>query len=127
MSTIIVLMSVEDDSLGFTMVNAGFSLCTWLRESALTPSGGWTWTQHRVVDLNSYLPVSALSSLPYILAAADAVGVFVIRAGDAGVLAIDLISGRTRNVSDADAHTVNIIPYMSFCTPGNCRMCLGPC
>ena len=122
-------MSVEDDSLGFAMVNAGFSLslCTWLRESALAPSGGWTWTQHRVVDLNSYLPVSALSSLPYILAAADAVGVFVIRADDAGVLAIDLISGRTRNVSDADAHTVNIIPYMSFCTPGNCCMCLGPC
>jgi len=122
-------MSVEDDSLGFAMVNAGFSLslCTWLRESALAPSGGWTWTQHRVVDLNSYLPVSALSSLPYILAAADAVGVFVIRAGrDDGVLAIDLKSGQVKKVSDADGHIVNIIPYISFCTPGNFLACPRP-
>jgi len=103
------------------------SLCIWLREFAPTPSGGWPWTRHRVVDLKSFLSVFALSSSSYILAAADAVAVFVIRADDAGVLAIDLISGRTWNVSDADAHTVNIIPYMSFCTPGNCCMCLGPC
>jgi len=109
-STVLVLMSVENDGLGFAMVHDDFSLCIWLRESAPTPSGGWTWTRHRVVDLKSFLSVFALSSSSYILAAADAVAVFVIRADDAGVLAIDLISGRTRNVSDADAHTVNIIP-----------------
>ena len=78
-----------------------------------------------VVDLKSFLSVFALSSSSYILAAADAVAVFVIRADDAGVLAIDLISGRTWNVSYADAHTVNIIPYMSFCTPANCLVCPG--
>jgi hypothetical protein len=115
-------MSVEDDGLGFAMVNDDFSLSIWLRESVPTPSGGWTWTQHKVVDIKSFRPVSALSSSPYIIAAAGAVGVFVIRAGDAGVLAIDLISGRSWNVSDADAHTVNVVPYMSFCTPGNCLM-----
>ena len=60
------------------------SLCIWLREFAPTPSGGWPWTRLRVVDLKSFLPVSALSSSPYIVAAPDAVGVFVIRAGQDG-------------------------------------------
>jgi len=41
-STVVVLMSVEDDGLGFAMVHDDFSLCIWLRESAPTPSGGWT-------------------------------------------------------------------------------------
>ena len=53
-STIIVLMSVEDGGgLGFAMVHGvNFSLCIWLRESAPTTSGEWTWTLHKVVDLN---------------------------------------------------------------------------
>jgi hypothetical protein len=55
-STIIVLMSVEDDGLGFAMMYDDFSLCIWLRESAPTPSGGWTWRQHKVVDLKGLLP-----------------------------------------------------------------------
>ena len=123
-STVLVLMSVENDGLGFAMVHDDFSLCIWLRESAPTPSGGWTWTRHRVVDLKSFLPVSALSSSPYIVAAADVAGVFVIRAGrDDGVLAIDLKSGQVKKVSDADGHMVNIIPYISFCTPGNFLTC----
>jgi len=41
-STVLVLMSVEDDGLGFAMVHDDFSLCIWLRESTPTPSGGWT-------------------------------------------------------------------------------------
>jgi hypothetical protein len=121
-STCIVLMTVDDDGLGFAMVH-DFSLCIWLRESAPTPSGGWTWTQHRVVDIKSFLPVSALSSSPYIVAAADAVGVLVIWAGDAGVLAIDLKSSRVTKVSDGGVDVINIIPYMSFCTPGNFLLC----
>jgi hypothetical protein len=126
-STVLVLMSVEDDGLGFAMVHDDFSLCIWLRESAPTSSGGWTWTRHRVVDLKSFLPVCALSSSPYIVAAADAIGVFVIRAGrDDGVLAIDLKSSQVRKVSDANGHIVNIIPYISFCTPGNFLTCPRP-
>lgn len=82
-------------------------------------------TQHKIVELKSFVPVSGLSSSPYILAAADAVSVFVIGAGDAGILAIDIKSGRVTKVSDADGHTVNIIPYMSFFTPGNCLICPG--
>jgi hypothetical protein len=123
----VVLMSVENGGgLGFAMMH-DFTLCTWLRlkESATTLGGGWTWTQHKIVELKSFVPVSGLSSSPYILAAADAVSVFVIGAGDAGILAIDIKSGRVTKVSDADGHTVNIIPYMSFFTPGNCLICPG--
>ena len=130
-STVLVLMSVENDGLGFAMVHDDFSLCIWLRESAPTPSGGWTWTRHRVVDLKSFLPVSALSSSPYIVAAADVAGVFVIRAGrDDGILAIDLKFGQVRKVSDADGHIVNLFPILvsalqviSSRVPGNLEFC----
>ncbi|OQU76238.1 hypothetical protein SORBI_3010G117450, partial [Sorghum bicolor] len=37
-STVVVLMLVEDDGLGFAMVHDDFSLYIWLRESAPTPS-----------------------------------------------------------------------------------------
>jgi len=86
-----------------------------------------------------FLPVSALSSSPYhyrryVLcrvshadAATDVVGVFVIRTHrDDGVWAIDLMSGQVRKVSDANGYIVNIIPYISFCTPGNFLMCPRP-
>jgi hypothetical protein len=78
----------------------------------------WTWMQHKVVDLKSFLPLSAnLTSPSYIIAAADAVGVFVIWARGAGVLAIDVKSGLGRKLFHDNI--INIIPYTSFCTPGN--------
>ncbi|CAD6238824.1 unnamed protein product [Miscanthus lutarioriparius] len=111
-STSIVLMSVEDDGLGFAMMYDDFSLCIWLRESAPTPSGGWTCggsiklLTSRVFSLLLTSHAHLTSLLLWMLSVFLSV-----------FLAIDLKPWRTRNASDADAHTVNIIPYMSFCTP----------
>jgi hypothetical protein len=121
----VIVMSVEDDGggLGFAMVD-DFSLCIWLRESApATSSGGWPWTLHKIVDLKSFPALSKFApASSYIIAAADAVGVFVVWVHGAGVVTINVKSGRVRRVFRDNI--VNIIPYISFCTPGNCLMCV---
>ena len=71
--------------------------------------------------LTSTFPaLSNLAFSSYIIAAADAIGVFVTWAHGAGVVAIDVKTGRVRKVFRYNI--VNIISYMSFCTPGNCLM-----
>lgn len=84
---------------------------------------GHAWTLHKIVDLKSFPALSKFApASSYIIAAADAVGVFVVWVHGAGVVTINVKSGRVRRVFRDNI--VNIIPYISFCTPGNCLMCV---
>ncbi|CAL4900150.1 unnamed protein product [Urochloa decumbens] len=115
----IVLTTTEDGDLGFAGADE-FRLYLWSREYG--PDGNVRWTQSRIIELNTLLPVDALSTSPDVLGFADGVDVIFIGADD-GLYSIDLKSSQVRKVCTQYGFPDFVVPYTSFCAPG--RVLLG--
>ncbi|CAD6265077.1 unnamed protein product [Miscanthus lutarioriparius] len=105
-----VLTTTEDGGLGFARV-AVDKLCLWSMEPR--PNGGalaMEWTQGRVIDLRSLLPVIDL------LGYADGVGMILVGT-IGGCFSVDQKSGRIDKLVDGTGFCRDIVPYMSFYTP----------
>jgi hypothetical protein len=107
-----VFTTTEDGGLGFARVE-GCKLCLWSMETR--PNGGalaMEWTQGRVIDLRSLLPVIDL------LGFADGIGMILVRTLD-GFFSVDQKSGRINKLLDVPGFCYSdIVPYVSFYTPG---------
>jgi len=90
----------------------------WSREQG--PNGDAGWTQSRVIELDTLLPVHRLSAAEALVAGfadnGDG-GVMFIRTA-AAFFKIDLKSGRVDKVGESHGFNNLVVPYMSFCTPG---------
>lgn len=116
-----VLATRDDGRLG--LATAGKStIYLWAREAP--PRGDGSWVQTRAIELDTLLPVGALSAFVDVVSFVDGVGVVFVRTGD-GLFTIDLMSRRVTKVFK-DTFFSGIFPYMSFHTPGNCLFWVHP-
>lgn len=107
-----VLATRDDGRLG--LATAGKStIYLWAREAP--PRGDGSWVQTRAIELDTLLPVGALSAFVDVVSFVDGVGVVFVRTGD-GLFTIDLMSRRVTKVFK-DTFFSGIFPYMSFHTP----------
>jgi hypothetical protein len=110
-------MATEDGRLGLATVRES-RLCMWSREQG--PNGDAGWTQSRVIELDTLLPIHRLSAAEALVAGfadnGDG-GVMFIRTA-AAFFKIDLKSGRVDKVGESHGFNHLVVPYMSFCTPG---------
>ncbi|TVU40070.1 hypothetical protein EJB05_13518, partial [Eragrostis curvula] len=113
----IVLITTEDDGLGFACIAEDFKLC--LGSKVADPDEGAGWAQNRVIELEALLPASALSTSPQVLGFAEGVGVIVLWTDD-GFFTINLRSCQVMEVEDdgeEGGNIYNVVPYVSFYTP----------
>lgn len=107
-----VLTITDDGRLGFATVQKS-GLYLWCREDG--PGDNAEWTESRVIQLDSLLPADALLTSPTAVGFAAGVCIVFLRT-DVGVFSIDLKSLRVTKIRKGGGE--NIVPYMSFCTPG---------
>ncbi|GJN10434.1 hypothetical protein PR202_ga28528 [Eleusine coracana subsp. coracana] len=107
-----VFTTTEDGRLGFATVHKS-RLYLWSREDGPADNAGWV--ESRVIKLGNLLPSDALSSSPIAVGFAAGVSIVFMRI-DVGVFSIDLKSLRVRKIRKGGGE--NIVPYMSFYTPG---------
>ncbi|KAG2639591.1 hypothetical protein PVAP13_2KG025900 [Panicum virgatum] len=113
-----VLMATEDGRLGLATVPES-RLCMWSREQG--PNGDAGWTQSRVIELDTLLPIHRLSgALVAGFADNGAGGVIFVRTA-AAFFSFDLKSGRVDKVGESHGFNHLVVPYMSFCTPGTTK------
>ncbi|GJN24357.1 hypothetical protein PR202_gb12094 [Eleusine coracana subsp. coracana] len=112
-----LLTSTDDGRLGFATVRKS-RIYLWSREDASGDNAGWT--ESRVIKLESLLPVEAPLKSASAAGFAAGVGIIFVRT-KVGVFSIDLKSQLVRKMRDGGGQ--NIVPYMSFYTPG--RTSLG--
>ncbi|CAL4915373.1 unnamed protein product [Urochloa decumbens] len=109
----LALMTMEDNSsLGFAR-REGYTLNLWSMEA--DPNGAMRWTQSRVIEHETLLPVDALSIPPYVVAFAE--GMIFMKTCD-GLFSIDLKSLQSKNVLCNDYGIQKVFPYISFYAPG---------
>ena len=110
----IALVKMVDGRLGFTGVHES-KLYLWSREAGSEKYAGWA--QSRVIDLQTLLrPLGILMDVLAVNCFVD--GVAAIFVGTGGFrFAIDLKSGRITKIGERMG-IYNIVPYMSFYTPG---------
>ena len=109
--TVLTTTTTEDGGLGFARVE-GDKLCLWSVEAR--PNGGavaMEWTQDRVIDLRSLLPIIDL------LGFADGLSMILVGTID-GCFSVDQKSGRIDKLVDGPDFCSGIVPYVSFYTPG---------
>jgi hypothetical protein len=134
----IVLMTMEDGGLGFAQVDLNCTLRIWSMK--IRPDGGAgadgdtrVWVISRAIDLKTQLftprqlPPHALgfdaSPLCVVVAFADGAGVIFLKTND-GLYSFDLKSDPRQAVKvDMSSGFYDIIPYMSFYTPGTVHRC----
>ncbi|XP_039801729.1 uncharacterized protein LOC120666022 isoform X2 [Panicum virgatum] len=116
-NTRIALMVMEDMSLGFAGI-VGSNLYLWSRK--VNSEGAAEWVQCRVIELETIIPVANSSDKPLVVGSAEGVGVIFVSTG-VGLFTIELSSGKVRKV-DEPADYFSALPYMSFYTPGHCRL-----
>jgi hypothetical protein len=118
----IVLTTTEDGGLGFAGADES-KLYLWSRESA-GPDDNGRWTQSRIVELSTLLPVDAHYQSHLVCMALRAGGIDVIFIGTYdGLYSIALKSSRARKVCGRYGFPDFVVPYTSFCAPG--RVLLG--
>ncbi|TVU40582.1 hypothetical protein EJB05_14049, partial [Eragrostis curvula] len=94
-----VLITTEDGRLGFARAK-GTKLCLWSRVAGPGEVAGWA--QSRVIELETLLPIDALSSSPRVVGFADGANVIYIRMGDA-LFSINLKSSQVKEVEKGNA------------------------
>ncbi|KAL6647732.1 hypothetical protein ACP70R_015169 [Stipagrostis hirtigluma subsp. patula] len=111
-----VLTTMEDGVLGFARVVES-KLCLWSLEDDF--DGDAEWTPTRVIQLETVLPVDALSITSDFVGFAHGVGLFFVGTAD-GLFTIDLKSGQVKMVSDefcSDGGIHGVVPYTRFYIP----------
>jgi hypothetical protein len=112
-----VVMPWEGGRLGFAAVPwQSSTLHLWSRDAR--PDGTAAWSERRVIDLKAVPPLNEpwSSHHDHAVCFAEGLGVVFISTS-AGIFALNLESGRIKKVLSQELYT--IIPYTSFCTPGN--------
>ncbi|KAL6647734.1 hypothetical protein ACP70R_015171 [Stipagrostis hirtigluma subsp. patula] len=109
----IVLMAMEDGRLGFATVHKS-RLYLWSLE--VGPNGVARWAQCRNIELDTLLPISALSTQPRLAACSDGPGVILMGTNDV-FLAVHLKSGKIKKLGEGHGYYDSDVPFMSFCTP----------
>ncbi|CAN6181013.1 unnamed protein product [Urochloa humidicola] len=118
----IVLMVMEDGKLGFCAHDSELYLWSklYLWSRADGPNGDAGWAQRRVIDLGALLQIHRFSIAANVVGVADGVGaIFIEFCG--GIFTLDLKSERIKKLKGGHGFGNNvheIIPFMSFCTPG---------
>ncbi|CAL5077325.1 unnamed protein product [Urochloa decumbens] len=116
----VVLMTTEGGGLGFAMTQES-KVFMWLREAAGLDTKEVGWVQQRVIELDkTMIPAwnhSVPFKKPYVNAVAEHVGVILIDTCDR-LFSIDLKSGLLTKLLVSNYVIRDIVPYVSFCTPG---------
>jgi hypothetical protein len=107
------LMVMEDHSLGLAGIEDS-RLHLWSRRVSL--EGIAEWVQCRVINLEKKMPMANPSDSASVVGFAEGVGVIFVITG-VGLFMMELKSGRVRKV-DKPWDFSNVLPYMSFYTPG---------
>ncbi|TVU26528.1 hypothetical protein EJB05_29080, partial [Eragrostis curvula] len=113
----ITLMTAENGGLGLVEVGrADHNLYTMSRGTGM--DGELIWGNRRVIILSKLLPAVTLKT--HVAAVVDALGVILIGT-QTGLFAINMKSNQVRKIWEGNvSHCMNyIVPYMTFCTPGN--------
>lgn len=129
---------VENGLLGLAAIVES-SIHLWSRE--VDEYGGAVWVQPRIINLEPLLPALSLSTEPMIIGFAKRVGVVFLWT-EASIFTVELKSARARNLCNKGnigdpiipsffqkrgvPQPNNLIPYMSFYTPGRDIMPLPP-
>jgi hypothetical protein len=112
-----VLTSTVEGVLGLVTL-ADSKLCLWLRNDAPEFDAGWT--QSRVIDLKTLLPpLDGVFSSLYLVGFADGLGILFMMVENV-LYSIDLKTCKVELYQHRGIK--NIIPYMSFYTPGTCLL-----
>ncbi|GJN24343.1 hypothetical protein PR202_gb12080 [Eleusine coracana subsp. coracana] len=77
------------------------------------------WFEDRVVELETLLPINALSMSPHVMGFADGAGLVILRADD-GFFIVNPKSGQVKEIQEGgtEGGTIRkVVPYISFCTP----------
>lgn len=122
----ILLMTAEHGGLGFAVRRQqGSSIELWSME--VDAHQGVEWVQSRVINLETLLPLSALSRRTRIVMIGFAEGVgLILISTEFGVFTLELKSGQVRKVCSSEMIRGHVIPYMSFYHPGHARGILPP-
>ncbi|KAL6647752.1 hypothetical protein ACP70R_015189 [Stipagrostis hirtigluma subsp. patula] len=108
-----IVMTAEDGRLGFASVE-DYSLYLWSWKTGAEGIAGWV--QCRVIELNTVVPFPDMAvSLDLVSFAEGMNSIFI--STSMGIFAVELKSGQVRKVLDRGRHK-DIIPYMTFYTPG---------
>ncbi|CAL5077684.1 unnamed protein product [Urochloa decumbens] len=116
----VALMRAEGGGLGFAMTQK-FKLFMWSKEAAGLDNEDAGWVQRRVIDLYEMIPDAWFHWVPFsapkVSAVAEHVGIIFVDMC-AGLFSIDLKSGLVRKLLVSNYIIRDVVPYMSFCTPG---------
>uniref|UniRef100_A0A0A9D5Z8 Uncharacterized protein n=1 Tax=Arundo donax TaxID=35708 RepID=A0A0A9D5Z8_ARUDO len=113
----IVLMLMEDTSLGFAYIE-GSSLYLWSRK--VNSEGAAEWVQCRVMELETMIPVANPDDKAFVVGFAESLGVIFMSTG-VGLFTIKLNSGQVKKVDEPGVY-FSILPYMGFYTPDCCTL-----
>ncbi|KAL6647183.1 hypothetical protein ACP70R_014620 [Stipagrostis hirtigluma subsp. patula] len=109
-----VLMTMEGGGLGIARVGDSI-LYQWSREEGHNENDGWT--QSKVIDLETLLPVDAFKTSVHVDCFADGTSVIFVKTAD-GLYSIDLKSIQVKKLEvGVGTGFFNIVPYMSFYKP----------
>ncbi|CAN6180942.1 unnamed protein product [Urochloa humidicola] len=103
---------MEGSGLGLAIVHSR-KIYMWSRK--VGPEVDAEWTQSRIVDLETLLPIDALWTLPDAVGFAEDICVIFVRANNV-LFAIDLKTYKVKKVCN-DRVMRGVVPYMSFYTP----------
>lgn len=110
------LMAAEDGGLGIARLD-NFMLHLWSRDSGL--DGVAAWTQHRVLDLKSFLPIGNPAIKVELIGSMEGADIFFATTA-LGVYIIDLKLVRSKKLRDI-GNLKYLFPFMSFyIPPGQC-------
>ncbi|CAL5077710.1 unnamed protein product [Urochloa decumbens] len=109
---LLVLTTTEDGGLGLATIH-GSKIYVWSRK--VGPQVDAEWTQSKIVDLETLLPIDAVWTLPDVVGFAEGIDVIFVRANNV-LFTIDLKTYKVKKVCN-DRVMCGVVPYMSFYTP----------
>ncbi|GJN10415.1 hypothetical protein PR202_ga28506 [Eleusine coracana subsp. coracana] len=105
------VMTAEGGRLGLAGMEE-YNLHLWSWQSGADDIEDWV---HRVIDINSLLPVTALTTSPRLVGFTEGSNTVLMNT-DVGAFAIELNSRNVRKIGERGL-CYSILPYMSFYTP----------
>ncbi|CAD6221574.1 unnamed protein product [Miscanthus lutarioriparius] len=110
-----VLTTTEGGGLGVAAIHESSKLYMWSRDDVSQVDA--TWTQSRVIDLKTLLPVHAVLDSPRVLGFTVGTGVIFVKSNNV-LFVIDLKTYKVIKEVSKPRDIYTIVPYMSFYTPG---------
>ncbi|CAD6335547.1 unnamed protein product [Miscanthus lutarioriparius] len=117
-----VLTTTEGGGLGLATIHESSKLYMWSRNDVSQVDA--TWTQSRVIELKTLLPVHAVLASPRLFGFTVGTGVIFVRSNNV-LFVIDLKTYKVIKEVSMASEIYTIIPYMSFYTPGTTLLSFG--